>query len=211
MKVGFASLITAVLIGGATVASAQDVSFTYSDPAEGNLVANFTVDVEGGLAVSGSGTITSSLISGTDDLTLITASSTLPAGGGSINPTGVPGPSGFTWHTVPGSGGADFLSDAVVNGGAPYLDDFGLSFLISSISNPIVGGINIYANSSSADSSYTGNLGVGGNCYECYGSGAGTLSPVPLPPADWLFLSGVVGVAALARKRKGSELTAIQG
>jgi hypothetical protein len=209
VKAGFAILITAALVSGATAASAQDISFTYSDPAEGNLVANFTLDVVGGLAVSGSGTVTSSLISGTDDLTLITSSSTLPAGGGSINPTGVPGPSGFTWHSVPGATGPDFLSDAVVNAGAPYLDDYGLSFLISNNSNPIVGGINIYANSSSADSSYTTNLSVGGTCYECYGSGAGTLAPVPLPPADWLFLSGIVGVVALARKRKDSELDAI--
>lgn len=210
MKLGYAGLMVAALISGATVANAQDISFTYTDPAEGNLVADFTLDVVSGLAVSGSGTITSSLIPGTDNLTLITASSTLPAGGGSINPTGAPGPSGFTWHTVPGSTGPDFLSDAVVNAGAPYFDDYGLSFLISSMSNPIVGGINIYANGSSADSSYTTNLSVSGNCYECYGTGAGTLAPVPLPPADWLFLSGVVGVAALARRRKGSELDGVE-
>lgn len=201
MKTKLLGLMSIALMAGATVSNAADVSFIYTDSAEGNLIANFTVDVVSGLAVSGTGTVTSTLFASPDNLTLVTGNSTLPAGGGSINFTHSPVPSGFTWHTVPGSGGADFLADAVVNASAPYLDNNGLSFLISNIANPIVGGINIYANTSSADSSFTANLGVGGNCYECYGAGNGKLTAVPIPAAAWLLLSALAGMGSFVRRR----------
>ena len=117
---GFVSI---ALMAGATVSNAGSVSFTYSDPTEGGLIANFTVDVVGGYAISGSGTITSSLLAGPEDLTLLAYNGSLPAGAGSINVTNNPVLNGFTWHTVPGSSGPDFLVDNVVNSSAAIRSD----------------------------------------------------------------------------------------
>ncbi len=107
MKIKLLGLLFITLMLGTAVSNAADVSFTDTDPAEGSLVANCTVDVIGGFAISGTGTVTSTLFPAPENLTLLTGSSTLPAGGGSINDTGILAPSGFTWHTVPNSGGAD--------------------------------------------------------------------------------------------------------
>src|SRR5664279_147259 len=68
-------LLSAGLLGGLAVvtpAAATVLSFTYTNAADGNLTANFTIDVVGGYAVSGTGTVTSSFLSGTDTLNLVT-------------------------------------------------------------------------------------------------------------------------------------------
>jgi hypothetical protein len=215
-------LMAATMLLGvaASPASASPVSFTFLDAAMGNLTAHFTVDVVGGLAVSGTGTITSSLASfsgNTYDLLLLTASSgPLGAGNGSINPTpGTPpydNGSGFTWHGVTGSGGADFLVDAVVNSSANYLDDYGLAFaMIDHTTSAWVGGFNPWANTNDPGSLYTENIGLAGGAAWSYPRGSGTLTvdsidirsaAVPEPATLSLLGLGLLGLGARLRTRK---------
>jgi PEP-CTERM motif len=215
MKDRLIGLMSIVVLAGPIVANADSLSFTYSNSSEANVSASFTVNVVGGLAQSGTGTITSTLWSGTEHLTLLTPSSTLPAGAGSINPTPGTPPydlgSGFTWHTVPGSSGPDFLGDAVVNAAAAYVDDYGLTFaIIDPNTSSIVGGINLSANTlGNPTTSYTANLSANGQCLSCYGTSNGTLAISAVPEADTsaMILAGLglVGLQ-LRRRRTGQHL-----
>ena len=146
MKSGFLALLSAGLsaaLAFANSASAEVLSFTYTNAADGNLSANFTINIVGGYAVSGTGMVTSSFLSGTDTLNLVTYQTTLPAGDGSINVTNSPVTNGFTWHTVPGGTGADFLADNIVNTSPLYFDTYGIVFSING-GGSIVGGLNIF-------------------------------------------------------------------
>jgi hypothetical protein len=189
-------------------AFADTLSFSYSNAADGNLVADFTLDIVNGYAVSGTGTVTSTALGGaTDTLTLLPYNGTLPAGDGSINVTNNPVANGFTWHTVPGSGGADFQADNVVNTTPSpfYFDTYGVVFSISNSSNALVGGLNIF-DGDPTFAGYSDNFGAGGNAYSY--AGEGTQTPVPLPPALALLVGGLGGMGALTRVRRRTPFTA---
>ena len=165
MKIGFMALLSAGLLGALAVgnpAAAEVLSFTYTNAADGNLTANFTINVVGGYAVSGTGMVTSSFLAGTDTLDLVTYQTTLPAGDGSINVTNIPVTNGFTWHTVPGGSGPDFLADNVVNTSPSplYFDTYGIAFSINS-GPSIVGGLNIF-DGSPTFTGYSDNFSGGG-------------------------------------------------
>ena len=201
-------LMSIALLAGPTLANAMPESFDYFSASAGGLSADFTVDVVGGLALSGAGTLSSLSFPGTYNLTLLTASSTLPSGNGGINPTpSTPSyglGSGFTWHGVTGSGGADFIGDSVVNAGLNYFDDYGLIFaVINQSTNAIVGGLNIWANTNAPTALYATELSVNGNnVFE--NSGNGTLSADPLPEPGTLALIGL-GLLSIALFRRKSS------
>jgi hypothetical protein len=210
MKRGFLALLSAGLLGTlafANPAAASVLSFTYTNAADGNLSANFSIDVVGGYAVSGTGMVTSSFLSGTDTLDLVTYQTNLPAGDGSINVTNNPVTNGFTWHTVPGGTGADFLVDNVVNTSPLYFDTYGIVFSINS-GTSIVGGLNIF-DGSPTFKGYSDNFS-GGGVVESY-AGLGTLTPTPLPAALPLFASGLGAIGFFGwrkKKRKAAVIVA---
>jgi hypothetical protein len=197
-------LIKAVVLGATALlplcAFADTLSFTYTDAADGNLVADFSIDVVNGYAVSGTGTVTSTLLGATDTLNLVTFNSTLPAGDGGINVTNTPVTNGFTWHTVPGSTGPDFLADNVVNEPPAPLsfDTYGVVFSISNAANSIVGGLNIF-DGSPTFAGYSDNFSGGGQTLSY--AAQGTLAPVPLPAGAWLLLSGLGCFGAFSRRK----------
>jgi len=205
------TLFACGLLAGPTLANAAQESFNYYSASAGGLSANFTVDVVGGLALSGTGSISSTSFAGTYNLTLLTASSTLPSGNGGINPT--PGSpsydlgSGFTWHGFTGSGGADFIGDSVVHASANYLDDYGLIFKLTNQStNAIVGGLNIWSNTNTPSSLYATELSVNGqNVLENSGNGTLNVTAVPEPESYAMMIAGLGLLGVLVRRRKAKQ------
>ena len=208
LRIGLPLAALALSLTLALPAHATQESFTYFSASAGGLSANFTVDVIGGVALSGTGTVSSASFPGTYNLSLLSASSVLPSGNGSINPTpAMPAyglGSGFTWHGVTGSGGADFIGDSVVNASANFLDDYGLIFKLTNQStNAIVGGLNIWANTNAPSSLYATNLSLNGqNSFESSGNGTLNIVAVPEPETYAMMLAGlgVLGIAARRRK-----------
>jgi hypothetical protein len=182
------------------------VSFNYADPNNGNLTASgsLTVDVTTGQALSGAGSIYSDLFVtpanislGTQSMTLVTSSNR-----GQNN---VDGLGGFLWTD---SDGTNIQADTAFSLSAPNVDADGLLFAVGApTSDGHYASFNFYFND---NGSILGDfLGHGGNPPEQVWSGSsnGTLtinsvSPVPLPAAAWLLLSGIGGLAPLVRKRK---------
>ena len=202
-------LMSIALLAGSTLANAGSLeSFNYNSSSAG-VTANFTVDVLNNLAQSGTGTV--SFNSGVYGLTLLTASSILPSGNGGINPTpGYPSydlGSGFTWHGVTGSGGADFMGDSVVNSTPNYFDDYSLIWEVTNQStNAIVGGLNIWANTNTPASLYATNLSINGtNVFQSSGNGTFTVAAVPEPGEWMLMLCGLCLVGYIATRRKNDS------
>jgi hypothetical protein len=209
LKRNLTPLMSFALMAGLALANpayADDpLSFTYTNAADGNLVANFTIDVVGGYAVSGTGTVTSSFLTGTNTLNLVTYQTVLPAGDGSINVTNSPVTNGFTWHGVAGSGGADFLADNVVLTPSPlYLDEYGLLFSITDASDTMVGGLNIFDQGPPDGVGYSDNFAANGTLKSYAGTGSLTLnvSPVPEPGTYLMLLCGLGLMGFVVRRRK---------
>ncbi len=171
-----------VFLAGPTVATAGMVEFNYVGS---TMTADFTLDIEGGQAVSGTGSIfSSSLTPSPESLTLVTLSTTgvNNLGGGNLS---------YRF-----GGGTDLIGDTVASATAPYVDSSGLVFMVGGPNN---NGFNIGYSGGVAYYSYL----VGNTLYQ--GDG-GTLSvaPVPLPAAGWLLISGL-GVLGTRLRRRAND------
>jgi hypothetical protein len=207
-------LVSIALLAGPTLANATQESFHFFSASAGGLSADFTVDVVGGLALNGTGSLSSTSFSGAYTLSLVTAStSPVPGGSGQINASpSVPSyglGSGFTWQNMHGTGGANFSVDAVVNATPNYLDDYGLAFAVYDSSSNMVGAFNPWANTNTAGSAYATNLILspnGSGTYIAYitensGNGTLTVSAVPEPESYAMLLAGL-GLVCLAGRRR---------
>jgi hypothetical protein len=183
MKTKLLGLIYLALLTGPAIAAADQVyDFTYTD---GGVSATGTLDVSGGQAVSGTGTITSSTyLGGSESLTLVTLSTpgVSNLGGGNLS---------YRF-----GGGTDLIGDTIFNSSDPWVSTNGLVFLVG---GPGDNGFNVWANGTSPGGSYTGFI-AGDTNYES-ATGTFTATPVPLPAAAWLLLSGLAGMGLMGRRR----------
>jgi hypothetical protein len=175
------------LLGGPTIAAADTIyDWNYTD---GTLSAYGTLDVNGGQALSGTGTVstTNGALSGPESLTLVTLSTAgvNNLGGGNLS---------YRF-----GGGTDLIGDTTFNSNDPWVSSNGLVFIVGGAGN---NGLNIWANSTSPGGSYTGFLAGTANYEGTTGSFTVTVAPVPLPAALPLLLSGVSGLGAMVRRRK---------
>jgi hypothetical protein len=152
--------------------------------------ATGTLDVSDGQAISGTGTITSSLyLSGSESLTLVTLSTpgVNNLGGGNLS---------FRF-----GGGTDLIGDTIFNSSDPWVSANGLVFALG---GPGDNGFNVWANSSSPGGSYTGFLAGDSNYESAVGEFTASVSPVPAPATSLLLLAGLGGLGVIMRRRKAA-------
>ena len=180
------------LLGGSMTATADTIeNFDFSATNGSNTInADFTLDISGGQAVSGTGTVSSNLlVPNPETLTLVTLSTAGVSnlGGGNLS---------YRF-----GGGTDLIGDTVVNPGNPYFSSAGLVFMAS---GPNDNGFNIW---SSGGTVYAGFLAGkpqtagAGNLYTEFDGGTLSVTPVPLPAALPLLLFGLAGFGGLTRQR----------
>lgn len=171
----------------ASAASAATKSFEFTSSENGGLIANFSLDVVGGQAIGGTGTISApSYLSGFETLSLVTLSTpgVHDLGGGNLS---------YRF-----GGGTDLIGDTAVpiDGGGPV-------FFVNTPGNPALDvGFNVWSN---GGTSYTGFLAGNDGIYASFNGGLASVSPVPLPAAMPLFgavLAGLGGFGWLRNRKK---------
>jgi len=186
------------------------VNYTYADMAAGGLVANvsMTWDQTTGQALSASGTINSSLFVQSDGVTplgpqsmfLVTANSTSPV----IRATYADG--SFLWQD---SDGTNLQADTKFGTTFPYVDSYGLSFAVGTPnSHGSYASFNFYdIGNTMYDGEFLGNGGPPGQgqVYNTSSQGVLTINsitPVPVPAAAWLLISGLLGAGPFFARRR---------
>jgi hypothetical protein len=193
-----AALATVVVAGmalGSFAPAAHASMYTFDYVGADGLSANGTLDVVAGQAISGTGTITSPLLTGTQSLTLVTLSTP--------GASGIAGPPGALTYRF---GGTDLFGDT-----AYPLDDYGPIFSVGFGNigfNFWFNGGTQYQNWLVGGGIYQLQLGTAtfAECTDC----APAPSETPLPAALPLFASGLgaLGLFGWRRKRKASAAIA---
>jgi hypothetical protein len=195
---------------GPTAAMADTIElfdFSFDDPNAGSLMSSgsLLVDVTTDQALSGSGTINSSLFVGSDGMTPLGTLSMSLATSSNIGHNNVDGMGGFLWQD---SDGTNLQADTHFNPNAApgsYVDTDGLLFAVGT---PNAGGhyasFNFYYQNGVLYGDFLGNGGPPGQgqVYAENITGTLTVTPVPLPAAAWMLLTGLSGMGILVRRRK---------
>jgi hypothetical protein len=182
-----AGLAGMALLGLASKASAATETFDFSSS---TVTAQFTLDVVGGQALSGTGSLTSPYWSGADAMTLVTLSTpdVHDLGGGNLS---------FRF-----GGGTDLIGDTTVP-----IDGNGLVFAVTGAPSALDVGFNIWSNGGGSYTGFVaGNAPTPGGAIIYY-SDNGSLSVAAAPEAStWaMMLIGFSGLAfaATRKARKG--------
>lgn len=190
------ALAALCVAASAQAASAATIDFNFSDLADG-VVASGTLDVVGGQAIAGAGTVTSPFWTGPDAITLVTLSTpgVHDLGGGNLS---------YRF-----GGGTDLIGDTTVP-----VDGQGLVFSVATNPN-LDAGLNIWSNGGGSYTAFlAGNAPVGSDSiiYNGYnGSFTTTVAAVPEPAAWAMMLLGVGFIGAglrMARRKNDMALTA---
>jgi hypothetical protein len=202
-------VIAAILLGSsaALADTIETVDFTFSDPNAGNLSASgsLTVDLTTDQALSGSGTINSSLFVGSDGMTPLGTLNMSLVTSSNIGHNGVDSMGGFLWQD---SDGTNLQADTFLNPTAApgsLVDSDGLLFAVGT---PNAGGhyasFNFYYQNGVMYGDFLGNGGPPGQgqVYAENITGSLTITPVPLPATAWMLLTGLSAVGVLVRRRK---------
>jgi PEP-CTERM motif len=179
----FVALVTTSLVLGAP-AQASVIDFTFTGFGTS---ASGTLDIVGGQAIGGSGTISNPYSS--DTLTLVTLSTPLVHDLGSGN---------LSYRF---GGGTDLIGDTTFP-----IDSNGLVFIVNTPANPGLDlGFNIWSN---GDGSYTGFLAGnsptqgGPIIYDQFSVDAAFTAAVPEPSTWAMMLLGFAGLGFMAYRRK---------
>lgn len=191
------------LLAGPFAAHAVPVAISFTSADNGGMSMTATIDVVGGQALSGAGSITAASLDGgtSQGMTLVTSGY-----------DGCPGDvaSTFCVDFQPPPSNTGWFGDTEYNAASPHLSNYGLLFTIDdgngSGFNVLWSGSNWLAYVASVVDTGNGigllnpdNSGSGGT-WDAYQASSYTSSVVPVPAAAWLFGSAI-GVLKVFRRR----------